>query len=147
MIYNCGHTVKCIHNPDFNFSGGCFGTDIIQNCTKLSNIGVHPLSFGPIVAKFHCVSCLIRNKIRKITIWSKKHKLVLFRDKKSLRSYMSHTEVEKHKCSNQIYSNSINLIIYNQIKLKSIKKHINLHNLCKQMPKKRKHSSSKLKSA
>ena len=30
---------------DFNLSGGCFGTDIIQNCTKWSNIGVHGLNF------------------------------------------------------------------------------------------------------
>ena len=43
-----------MHFPDFNLSGGCFGTDIIQNCTKLSNIVVPELMFGPIFAKFHC---------------------------------------------------------------------------------------------
>ena len=45
--------------PGFNLSGGCFGTDIIQNCTKLSNIGVNRLISGPIFAKFHCVSFLL----------------------------------------------------------------------------------------
>ena len=50
---------------------------------------------------------------------------------------MPHTKIEKHKCSDQIYSNSMNLIIYKQIQLKSIKNHIKLHKLCKQMPKKK----------
>ena len=31
------------NGADFNSSGGCFGTDIIQNCTKWSNIRVHGL--------------------------------------------------------------------------------------------------------
>jgi hypothetical protein len=31
------------HISDFNLSVGCFGTDIIQKCTKWSQIGVHGL--------------------------------------------------------------------------------------------------------
>ena len=49
-----------IHLTDFNLSGDCFGTDIIQNCTKWSNMEVHGRSFGPIFAKFHCASFLFQ---------------------------------------------------------------------------------------
>jgi hypothetical protein len=40
-----------INLSDFNLSGGCFGTDIIQNCTKWSQIGVHGLKIGQIFPK------------------------------------------------------------------------------------------------
>ena len=65
-------------NSDFNLSGGCFGTDIIQNCTKWSNIGVHGLSFGPIFAKFHCASFLLRKNQKKWQYGRKEHKNVVF---------------------------------------------------------------------
>ena len=48
------------HLTDFNLSGGCFGTEIIKNCTKWSNIAVHGLSFGPIEAEFQGASFLIQ---------------------------------------------------------------------------------------
>ncbi len=58
---------------DFNLSPGCFGTDIIQKCTKWSQIGVHGLKIGQIFAKFQCASFLVRknpetkqNKINKL---------------------------------------------------------------------------------
>ena len=54
-----------IHLTDFNLSGGCFGTGIIQNCTKWSNMGVHGLSLGPFVAKLRCASFLIRKNQEK----------------------------------------------------------------------------------
>ena len=41
---------------DFNLSGGCFGNDIIQKCTKWSQIGVHGLIIGQVFAKFQCAS-------------------------------------------------------------------------------------------
>ena len=66
---------------DFNLSGGCFGTDIIQNCTKWSNIGVHGLIFGPIFAKFHCASFSIRNNKEKLLYGPTKHTNVVFREK------------------------------------------------------------------
>ena len=44
---------------------GLFWTDIIQNCTKWSNMGVHGLSYGPFVAKLHCASFLIRKNEEK----------------------------------------------------------------------------------
>ena len=44
---------------DFSLSGDCFGTDIIQKCTKWFQIGVHGLKIGQIFAKFQCVSFLI----------------------------------------------------------------------------------------
>ena len=44
---------------DFHLSGGCFGTDIIQKCTKRFQIGVHGLTIWPIFAKFQCASFLI----------------------------------------------------------------------------------------
>ena len=52
-------TSQLINPTDFNLSGGCFGTDIIQNCTKWSNMGVHGLSLGPFVAKLRCASFLL----------------------------------------------------------------------------------------
>ena len=53
------------------------------------------------------------NKCGKVTIWSKKHKHVVFVEK-SLRSYMPHTKVGTNKSSDIIYLNLINLIIDNQ---------------------------------
>ena len=50
---------------DFNLSPGCFGTDIIQNCTKWSNIGVHGLKIGPIEAEFQGASFLIQKNAEK----------------------------------------------------------------------------------
>ena len=55
--------MKCY--TGFSLSGGCFGTDIIQNCTKLSNMGVHGLSYGQFVAKLRCASFLIRKNKEK----------------------------------------------------------------------------------
>ena len=52
-------------SPDFNLSGGCFGTEIIQNATKWSNIGVHGLSIGPIEAEFQGASFLIQKNAEK----------------------------------------------------------------------------------
>ena len=53
------------NGSDFNLSGGCFGTEIIKNCTKWSNIGVHGLSIGPIEAEFQGASFLIRKNAEK----------------------------------------------------------------------------------
>ena len=50
---------------DFNLSGGCFGTEIIKNCTKWSNIGVHGLRLGPIEAEFQGASFLIQKNAEK----------------------------------------------------------------------------------
>ena len=50
---------------DFNLSPGCFGTEIIKNCTKWSNIGVHGLRLGPIEAEFQGASFLIRKNAEK----------------------------------------------------------------------------------
>ena len=50
---------------DFNLSGGCFGTEIIQNFTKLSNIGVHGLRLGPIEAEFQGASFSIQKNAEK----------------------------------------------------------------------------------
>ena len=105
----------CWQFSDFNLSGGCFGTDIIQKCTKWSQIGVHGLKIWPIFAKFQCASFLIRKNLEKWQYGRKKHKNVVFREKKSLRSYTGHTKVGKNKFSDIIYSNWINLIIYNEI--------------------------------
>ena len=50
---------------DFNLSGCCFGTEIIQNCTKWLNIGVHGLRLGPIEAEFQGASFLIEKNAEK----------------------------------------------------------------------------------
>ena len=99
---------------DFNLSGGCFGTDMNQNCAKLSNIGVHGLIFGPMFDKFHSVCFSIWKHVGKLQYGQTKLKNVVFR-KKSWRSYTPHIKVGKNKCSDIIYSHLINLIIYNQI--------------------------------
>ena len=54
----------CICSADFNWCGGCFGTDIVQNCTKSSNLGVHGLIFGLSFSKFQC-ACFWFEKMRK----------------------------------------------------------------------------------
>ena len=56
----------------------------------------------------------------------KNTEMSFFVKNKSLRSYTGHTKVGKNKFSDIIYFNSIDLIIYNEIQLKSIKNHINL---------------------
>ena len=54
----------------------------------------------------------------------KKHKNVVFREKRSLRSYTGHTKLGKSNFSDIIYLNWINLITYNEIWLKSNKNHV-----------------------
>ena len=54
-----------MHCSDFNLSPGCFGTEIIKNCTKWSNIEVHGLSIGPIEAEFQGASFLIQKNAEK----------------------------------------------------------------------------------
>ena len=54
-----------IYNADFNLSPGCFGTEIIKNCTKWSNIGLHGLRLGPIEAEFQGAFFLIRKNAEK----------------------------------------------------------------------------------
>ena len=53
------------HFTDFHLSPGCFGTDIIQKCTKWSQIGVHGLKSGQIFAKFQCASFLTWRNVEK----------------------------------------------------------------------------------
>ena len=107
----------------FSLSGCCFGTGIIQNCTKWSNMGVHGLSYEPFVAKLRCTSFLLRKNQEQWQYGPTKHKNV-DREKKSLRSYMPHTKVGKNKPSDKIHSNLINLIIYNHFWLTFIKIHV-----------------------
>jgi hypothetical protein len=102
-----------IQISDFNLSGGCFGTDIIQKCTKWSQVGVHGLKIWPIFAKFQCASFSIRKNVEKWQYGRTKHKNVVFREKKSLRSYTGHTKVGKRKNSDIIYLNWISLINLN----------------------------------
>ena len=98
--------------PDFSLSPGCFGTDIIQNCTKWSNIGVHGLKIWPIFAKFQCASFLIRKNVKKWQYGRKKKHTCRFSWKKSLRSRMPHTKVVKNKKLDII---QLNLIKFNRI--------------------------------
>ena len=62
-VWGCGDDTP---KADFNLSGGCFGTEIIKNGTKRSNIGVHRLSFGPIEAEFQGASFLIQKNVEKL---------------------------------------------------------------------------------
>ena len=103
--------VTVIHLADFNLSGGCFGTEIIQNCTNWSNIGVHCLRLGPIEAEFQGASFLVQKNAGK---WSKKHKNVVFGENHFWEAKCLTPKMEK-KCSDTFYSKLINLIIYNQI--------------------------------
>ena len=132
--YRIGYRIKDITIiADFNLSGGCFGTDIIQNCTKWSNIGVHGLSFGPIFAKFQCASFLLRKSDEKWPYGQNKHKNVVFHATKSLRSYMPHTKVGKNKCSDIIHPKLAKFIIYNHVSLIFIKNNIKVCKFGKQM--------------
>ena len=63
-------------NPDFISSEGCFGTDIIQKCTKWFQIGVHGLIFWPIIAKCQCARFFMRKKVKQWQYgWTKNTKL------------------------------------------------------------------------
>ena len=57
----------------------------------------------------------MRKNVEKWQYGRKQHKHVVFRKKKSLRSYTGHTKVGKNKFSDIIYLNWIDLIIYNEI--------------------------------
>ena len=52
----------CIHFTDFNLSGGCFGTEIIQ---VHEMVKVHGLRLVPIEAEFQGASLLIQNNAEK----------------------------------------------------------------------------------
>ena len=66
-------------------------------------------------AKVCVCFCLIRTNVETNHNMVKHNTHVLFSVKQSLRSYTPHTKVRENKCSDIIYSNSIDLIIYNQI--------------------------------
>ena len=60
---------------------GCSGTDIIQKCTKWSQIGVHGLRIGQISAKFQCAYFLIQQNVKKYKCGSTIRENVMFRQK------------------------------------------------------------------
>ena len=60
---------------------GLLWTDIIQNCTKWSNSGLHGLSLRRFGAKLRCASFLIRKNDKKSQYGPKKHKNVDVREK------------------------------------------------------------------
>ena len=64
MLVCAKKSAKTIQYTNFNLSGGCFGTDIIQKYTKWSQLGIHGLLFGPIFAKFQCVSFLLKKMLK-----------------------------------------------------------------------------------
>ena len=43
---------------------GCFGKDILQECTKWFQMGVNRLIFGQIITKLQGVSFLIRKQLK-----------------------------------------------------------------------------------
>ena len=100
-------------------------------------MGVHGLSLGPFGAKLRCAFFLLQKIKKNDNMVQQKHKNVDFREKKSLRSYMPHTKVGKNKCSINIYSQLVNLIIYHDFILIFIK-HILFGNFCKERLKNRK---------
>jgi len=69
---------KTTYFTDFNLSGGCFGTEIIKNGTKWSNIGVHGLSIGPIEAEFQGASFLIQKNAENANMVQQKYKKSCF---------------------------------------------------------------------
>ena len=106
------HILLITHNSDFNLSGGCFGTDIIQKWTKWFQIGVHGLIVGPIFAKFQCASFSHGKTSNKLQYGPNNHKHLDFREKIFEKLHASH-QSWKNKCSDIIYLNVINLVIYN----------------------------------
>ena len=56
-----GSLITCSVRSDFNLNPGCFGTDIIQKCTKWYHVGVHGLKIGQMFPTFQCMSYLVRN--------------------------------------------------------------------------------------
>ena len=85
VVFNCWSGLvlePSLKIADFNLSVGCFGTDIIQKCTKWSQIGVHGLKIWPIFAKFQCASFLIRKNVEKWQYGRKKTQKCSFSWKK-----------------------------------------------------------------
>ena len=109
---------------DFNLSGGCFGIDIIQKCTKWFQIGVHGLEIGQIFAKFQCASFLVRNYTHKIqqtsNILKYNWNMSFFVKQQSPRSYRRHTQIGKNNLSAIIQLNEIILTKFNLIQLQSV---------------------------
>ena len=104
MEYDC----KLV--PDFNFSVGCFGTDIIQKCTKWSQIGVHGLKIGQIFANFNARLFWFEKMWKQNDMVEKKHKHVIFCETTSLRSYTGHTKIGKTNLPDIIELDLINLV-------------------------------------
>ena len=57
-----------------NWRVSCYGTNIVQKCTKWSQMRVHRLISGQIFAKFQCVSVFSR---RGANLVKSKHKIVV----------------------------------------------------------------------
>ena len=131
---------------DFSLSAGCFGTDIIQKCTKWSQIGAHGLKIGQIFAKCQCASFLIRN-IWKYDNMIDKMQKCSFRTKIFEKLHGPYPSWKKQKID-IIQLNLVSFVLYNQILLKSIKNHINVRKFDKKhLTHARKTTPLKLKSA
>ena len=72
------------YNIDFSLSGGCFGTDIIQKCTKWSQIGVHGLTKMTDLRKNSMRVFFDAKQYGKMITWSKQNTTMYFFVKKNL---------------------------------------------------------------
>ena len=67
-----GNQENVLNVPDFNLSGGCFGTDIIKKCKKWSQIGVHRLICLTNLREFSMRVFFNSKNLGKLTIWARK---------------------------------------------------------------------------
>ena len=111
-------------SADFKFSGGCFGTDIIQKCTKWFQIGVHRLICWPIFTKFTFAFFLMRTNMEKRQYGRKKNTCSVSW-KNRLQATRLIPKLEKNMFSDISYLNSISSIIYDEFNLKYVK-----HQIC-----------------
>ena len=118
-------------DADFILSGGRFGTHIIQNCTKWSNVGVHGLSFGPILRQISLRLFSTLNNMKNDNI-VQQTKTYSFSQKKIEKLHASH-QSWKNKCSDIIKTNLMNLIMYHQIQSQYIKHYITVRTFYKKM--------------
>ena len=115
-----------LHHSNFNFSGGCFGTEIIQK-SKMHEMAKYRSSRADIwtnLRQFSIRFFFNSKKWETMTIWPKTKQNKSFVVKKNFEKLHASHQSWKNKCPDIIYSNWINLIIYNQFKLKSIQHHI-----------------------
>ena len=105
VCFLCFECVAC-----FSLGGRCFVTDVIQQCTKWCQMGVHKLIFGQMFAIFQCESSLIRKCSIKSHSGQKGTQIIVFLTKTIRQTVRCLSKIGNSKaaiCSDVIHCNFI----------------------------------------